>query len=73
VFQNNKKNNKVVGIDNFMLYEVLIVMACNTLIKSFDRTICNKEFIDLIRYRNIKELRIIVKIFLKAHQYLCEL
>ena len=73
MFQNNKKNNKVVGIDNFMLYEVLIVMACNTLIKSFDRTICNIEFIDLIRYRNIKELRIIVKIFLKAHQYLCEL
>ena len=73
MFQNNKKNNKVVGIDNFMLYEVLIVMACNTLIKSFDRTICNIEFIDLIRYVNIKELRIIVKIFLKAHQYLCEL
>lgn len=56
-----------------MLYEVLVVMASNTLIKSFDRTICNKEFIDLIRYENMKELRIIVKIFLKAHQYLCEL
>lgn len=56
-----------------MLYEVLVVMASNTLIKSCDRTICNKEFIDLIRYGNMKELRIIVKIFLKAHQYLCEL
>lgn len=56
-----------------MLYEVLVVMASNILIKSFDRTICKKEFIDLIRYGNIKELLIIVKIFLKAHQYLCEL
>jgi len=73
IFKNNKKNNKVLDIDNFMLYEVLVGMASNTLIKSFDRTICNIEFIDLIRYINMKELRIIVKIFLKAHQYLCEL
>lgn len=73
IFKNYKKNNKVVDIDNFMLYEVLVGIASNTLIKSFDRTICNIEFIDLIRYVNIKELRIIVKIFLKAHQYLCEL
>ena len=72
IFKNYKKNNKVVDIDNFMLYEVLVGMASNTLIKSFDRTISNIEFIDLIRYVNIKELRIIVKIF-KAHQYLCEL
>ena len=73
IFKNNKKNNKVLDIDNFMLYEVLVGMASNTLRKSFDRTICNIEFIDLIRYVNMKELRIIVKIFLKAHQYLCEL
>ena len=73
IFKNNKKNNKVLDIDNFMLYEVLVGMASNTLIKSFDRTICNIEFIDLIRYINMKEWRIIVKIFLKAHQYLCEL